>query len=56
MLYGSNKKRSAENILKSREITGKNFREGNRITKGCCSGYGGHFRAIQSFKYLGMNN
>jgi GNAT superfamily N-acetyltransferase len=42
MLYGASKKRSSESIAK----TGKK----GGIT-GC--GYGGHFRAIQSFKYLG---
>jgi len=31
------------------------FTDGGHSTKGCCSGYGGHFRAVQSFKYLGMN-
>jgi GNAT superfamily N-acetyltransferase len=41
-LYGSNKKKSAESILK----TGKK----GGIT-GC--GYGGHFRAVQAFKYIG---
>ena len=42
MLYGSNKKRSNESIVR----TGKK----GGVT-GC--GYGGHFRAVQSFKYLG---
>jgi len=42
MLYGSNKTRSANSI----NNTGK---KGG--IKGC--GYGGHFRAIQAFKYLG---
>jgi len=41
-LYGANKKRSIESIMK----TGKK----GTITGG---GYGGHFRAIQGFKYLG---
>ncbi len=43
MLYGSNKKRSNESIVR----TGKK----GGVT-GC--GYGGHFRAVQSFKYLGI--
>lgn len=43
MLFGANKKRSNASIVK----TGK---KENGIT-GC--GYGGHFRAVQSFKYLG---
>lgn len=42
-LYGSNKKRSMESILK----TGKGTITG--------SGYGGHFRAVQAFKYIGKN-
>lgn len=39
MLFGSNKKRSKESI----------DRTGKGVMKGC--GYGGHFRAVQSFKY-----
>ena len=47
MLYGSNKARCAKSINKSRASRGKN-------TKECSSsGYGGHFRAVQSFKYIG---
>ena len=42
ILYGANKSRSNASIMK----TGKK----GTIT-GC--GYGGHFRAVQSFKYLG---
>jgi len=42
MLYGSNKTRSANSILKTGQKGG---------IQGC--GYGGHFRAIQAFKYLG---
>jgi GNAT superfamily N-acetyltransferase len=41
MLYGSNKKRSNASMTKT----------GNGKVTGC--GYGGHFRAVQSFKYLG---
>lgn len=40
-LYGSNKKRSAASMKR----TGK---KGN-----CQTGYGGHFRAVQAFKYIG---
>ncbi|MEO2080591.1 MAG: hypothetical protein ABGW88_13605 [Leeuwenhoekiella sp.] len=40
-LYGSNKKRAIESIHKT----------GSGQITGC--GYGGHFRAIQAFKYLG---
>lgn len=49
-LYGSNKARSATSIKRSREASGKLFNDGSI---GCASGYGGHFRAVQSFKYLG---
>lgn len=49
-LYGSNKSRSAASIKKSREKTGKIFSDGST---GCATGYGGHFRAVQSFKYIG---
>ena len=41
MLYGANKTKSNASILR----TGKGM-------MGSC-GYGGHFRAVQSFKYLG---
>lgn len=40
-LFGSNKKRSQESIA----------RTGNGKVTGC--GYGGHFRAVQAFKYIG---
>ncbi len=49
-LYGANKARSAASIHRSRVKNGKKFNDG---TIGCASGYGGHFRAVQSFKYLG---
>lgn len=42
MLFGANKSKSNESINKTSKT--------NTI-KGC--GYGGHFRAVQSFKYLG---
>lgn len=41
VLYGVNKKRSAASIRKSRG------------GKGIGSGFGGHFRAVQGFKYVG---
>lgn len=47
MLYGSNKARCAKSINKSRASRGKNTKEYSS------SGYGGHFRAVQSFKYIG---
>ena len=47
MLYGGNKARCAKSINKSRASRGKNTKEYSS------SGYGGHFRAVQSFKYIG---
>ena len=47
MLYGSNKARCAKSINKSRASRGKSLKEYSS------SGYGGHFRAVQSFKYIG---
>ncbi len=52
-MYGSNKARSSESIKKSRELSGKVFDDGR---SGCATGYGGHFRAIQAFKYIGDGN
>ena len=43
-LYGTNKKKSSESIKRSR-LGKKNDR--------CATGYGGHFRAVQAFKYIG---
>lgn len=45
-LYGSNKKRSAESIQRSHSKPGNE-------TKITGAGYGGHFRAVQAFKYIG---
>ena len=45
-LYGDNKVKSAASIMKSRL--------GKREDR-CASGYGGHFRAVQAFKYMGSN-
>lgn len=44
VLYGGNKAASAASIAKSRERAGKSS---------CGSGYGGHFRAVQGFKFIG---
>lgn len=44
-LYGSNKKRSAATMQRSHERAGVSDRAG--------CGYGGHFRAVQAFKYIG---
>ena len=44
MLYGRNKVRSAQPTVKSRKKKG---------AKGPAAGYGGHFRAVQGFKYVG---
>lgn len=45
-LYGSNKAKSAASIKKSHIIKSG--------TKGIGAGYGGHFRAVQGFRYVGM--
>ena len=45
-LYGGNKGRSGESIKKSTLAAGKRDRGGQ-------TGYGGHFRAVQGFRYLG---
>ena len=45
VLYGSNKKRSGESIIRSQK------RKKSKLI--CGSGYGGHFRAVQGFKYIG---
>lgn len=44
-LYGENKVRSAASIIRSRQRT--------RSSLGDSSGYGGHFRAVQGFRYYG---
>lgn len=41
MMFGGNKKRSAASLRRSRAGTGIG------------SGFGGHFRAVQGFKYIG---
>ena len=45
VLYGSNKKKSGESILRSQK------RKKSKLI--CGAGYGGHFRAVQGFKYIG---
>lgn len=45
-LYGSNKARSKASIQKSH----KNKQDGTKISG---AGYGGHWRAVQAFKYTG---
>lgn len=45
MLHGANKRRSRESMLR----TGKGMPGGKKLS----SGFGGHFRAVQAFKYLG---
>ncbi len=42
-LYGDNKKRSAESMRRTGKATN------------AATGYGGHFRAVQAFKYIGDN-
>ncbi len=44
-LYGDNKVRAAKSLQK----TAKGMSSGKKIS----GGYGGHFRAVQAFKYLG---
>lgn len=44
-LYGTNKARSAASLKLSHDNAGVGDR--------CSSGYGGHFRAVQAFKYIG---
>ena len=45
VLYGNNKKRSGESIIRSQK------RKKSKLI--CGAGYGGHFRAVQGFKYIG---
>ena len=45
MLYGRNKTKSAKNIVKAQKA------HNSGLIIGC--GYGGHFRAVQGFKYVG---
>lgn len=45
VLYGSNKKKSGESIIRSQK------RKKSKLI--CSTGYGGHFRAVQGFKYIG---
>ena len=45
VLYGGNKKKSGESIIRSQK------RKKSKLI--CGSGYGGHFRAVQGFKYIG---
>ena len=44
-LYGNDKRRSAASMLKSKTARG--------VTKAIGAGYGGHFRAVQGFRYIG---
>lgn len=46
VLYGGNKKKSQASIAKSRIARGE---------KAMAGGYGGHFRAVQGFEYIGQN-
>ena len=45
VLYGCNKKKSGESIIRSQK------RKKSKLI--CGAGYGGHFRAVQGFKYIG---
>lgn len=46
-MYGGNKAKSAASIKKS------NATKANIAAAGSGIGYGGHFRAVQGFKYIG---
>lgn len=48
-LHGANKARSIKSMMK----TGKGMKRKDGKRKKMRAGYGGHFRAVQSFKYLG---
>ena len=45
VLYGGNKKKCGESIIRSQK------RKKSKLI--CGAGYGGHFRAVQGFKYIG---
>ena len=47
-LYGDSKVKSARSLKKSRDK--------KNITNRASTGYGGHFRAVQAFKYIGNDN
>ena len=47
-LYGTNKQKNAKSMLRSAEKNGSTLRGGLTGT-----GFGGHFRAVQGFKYTG---
>lgn len=47
VLFGGNKKKSGASIAKSNKGKPKS------IASSGTSGYGGHFRAVQGFKYIG---
>lgn len=49
MLHGANKRRSMESMKR----TGKGIAGNDGKKKKLVMGYGGHFRAVQAFKYLG---
>ena len=53
VLYGGNRKKSAGTLNRSaRKVSGWSDGEGGRENPGK-GGYGGHFRAVQGFRYLG---
>ena len=50
MLYGGGKNKSAKSIAKAqRGKAKKNIGSGS-------TGFGGHFRAVQGFKYIGLKD
>lgn len=48
VLYGGNKKKISASLKKSKDNTGSKTARGSLRT-----GYGGHFRAVQGFRYMG---
>lgn len=53
-MFGGNKAKSTKSINKASKSTPKDYAHKKGIGSGDAStGYGGHFRAVQGFKYLG---
>jgi len=53
MLYGANKKKSGESIARAQTNRNKKNIGSNAAKTG---GFGGHFRAVQGFKYIGLKD
>lgn len=55
-LYGGNKKKSAASVNRASAKAPKPYAGKKGFGSGMASlGYGGHFRAVQGFKYIGEN-